>query len=971
MIRSFFVQIVWLTLLALAGLVMPVASVAHADTLQGTPLLRRFLPEDYQATPQHWAITTDRAGRLFVGNGEGVLRYDGERWDLIGLPGRYLARTLETGADGHIYVGSYDSFGWLQDTPDGETVYRELLTAAELTGREREVGNVWQIIATADGVYFRSERFLHLLGYDQRLRKRWPLAENQRAFYAVGEQLYARIDGVGFTRFVDGRFELEPGGEFFADRSLLGLVPQAGGFLLVGEDGFFRADAAGIRPMPGRAGAQLRGNNPHTVLTLADGSFVVGTLAGEVFRYGSDGQLRDRMSVGSYGISALGTDHEGGLWAATEGDLVRMAMPSPWSFIGAADGLEGSVFDFEWYDDALWLATTRGLARMQAGPEGDVVTRSLPWIDFEGFALVGTDSGLLIGHRDGLLVLDAEKDIPRPLLPDAESVLELLVSRFDPDRIYALGEHRLLLIGRRNGRWELEAGLPLEGASAVNLIETAPGELWFGDSRGGPQRWSLDPVGHSLRRREVFGAEQGLLLDSDFGSSVYMLDGKLHAVSGVHGFRLEGPGFVPHTDELLGLIDRPDELLVERTPLGTYAFSLRQMWFRSRTDDQWQPLHVGSRLAAGYNRLRFNGDGVMRVATWNGILQFDPSEPMPDPVPLELGLEHISLHPAGGGQARRVSLPESGTLEIPPGARLHLRYSAISMGSTPEYRYRLQREGSSHEWSRWGASNLMVPASGAGDYLLTVEARTASGRNAAPFSLGYRILPRWHEHWWVRLLVALAVAAVGVTGVFELVRRRTRRLAEANRDLEARIGARTHELEALNRKLAELATEDALTGVSNRRAMQNGLQREWVRCQDQLRPLSVLMIDVDFFKRYNDEHGHLEGDVLLRSIAQNLHSLHDPRRELLARFGGEEFALLLPGVTQDEALKRAEQIRAEVQKRLELITVSIGVAGYVPTACGDSVDLLRCADAALYRAKRAGRNRVEAAPTSAAEPVPG
>lgn len=971
MIRPFPARIVLLTLLALAGLIVPVVQAVHADTLQGTPLLRRFLPEDYQATPQHWAITTDRAGRLFVGNGEGVLRYDGERWDLIGLPGRYLARTLATGADGNIYVGSYDSFGWLQDTAEGETVYRELLTAAELTGREREVGNVWQIIATADGVYFRSEGFLHLLGYDQRLVKRWPLTENQRAIYAVGNQLYARIQGLGFTRFVDGRFELEPGGELFIEQSLLGLVAQTdGGLLLVGEDGFFRADASGIRRMPGNAGAQLRDNNPNAVLPLDDGSFVVGTLAGEIFRYGSDARLRDRMSVGSYGISALGTDHEGGLWAATEGDLVRMAMPSPWSFVGAADGLEGSVFDFEWYDDALWLATTRGLARMRSGPEGKVATLALPWIDFEGFALTGTDSGLLIAHRDGLLVLDPGKDTPRTLLTGSESVLELLVSRFDPDRVYALGEERLFLVGRRNGRWELDGALPLAGASAVTLIETGPGELWFGDSRGGPQRWTLDTDAWSLQRKEVFGPAQGFELDKDFGSSVFLLDGHLHAVSGDRGFRFEGPGFVPGTDELLGLVDRPDELLVEQTPLGTYAFSLREMWFRSDSDDQWTPLHVGSQVAAGYARLRFNGDGVMRVATWNGILQFDPGEPMPEPVPLALKFEHIAMHPAGEGAMRRVAGKESGALELSPGARLQLRYSAISMGSTPEYRYQLQGPGSPGEWSRWGGGELMLPASGAGNYLLTVEARTASGRSAAPISLGYRVLPRWHEHWWVRLLVVLGAVAVGVWSVLELVRRRTQRLAETNRDLEARIGARTHELEALNRKLAELATEDALTGVANRRAMQNGLQREWVRCQDQHRPLSVLMIDVDFFKRYNDEYGHLEGDVLLRSIAQNLHSLHDPKRELLARFGGEEFALLLPGVTQAEALARAENVRAEMQKRLDPITVSIGVAGYVPTTHGDSVDLLRCADAALYRAKRAGRNRVEAAP-SASEPVLG
>lgn len=970
MIRPFFARIVLLTLLALVGLGIPVASVVHADPLQGTPLLRRFLPEDYQATPQHWAITTDQAGHLFVGNGEGVLRYDGERWDLIGLPGRSLARALETGADGNIYVGSYDSFGWLQDTDDGETVYRELMTAAELTGREREVGNVWQIIATADGVYFRSEKFLHLLGYDQRLRQRWPLAEDQRAIYAVGEQLYSRIHGVGFTRFVDGRFEPEPGGEIFADKSLLGLIPQPGGFLLVGEAGFFRADASGIRPMSGKAGEQLRDNSPYSVLALDDGSFVVGTLAGHVFRFGNDGQLRGQMSVGSYGISALGTDREGGLWAATEGDLVRMAMPSPWSFVGAADGLQGSVYDFAWYDDALWLATTRGLARMQAGPGGKVVTRVMPWIDFEGFALAGTDSGLLIGHRDGLLVLDPGKNTPRSLLPEAESILQLLVSRFDRDRIYALGEERLLLIGRRDGRWELDAAVPLAGASALTLIETGPEELWFGDSRGGPQRWILDPNDHSLRHKEIFGAERGVLLDKDFGSSVFVLEGKLHAVSGDRGFRFEEPGFVAGTDPVLGLIDRLDELQVEHTPLGTYAFSLRQMWFRPIAQDQWQALHVDSRVAAGYTRLRFNSDGVMRVATWNGLLQFDPREPMPEPVPLALAFNRIGIQPAGDDTVRRVPRQDLEALELPPGARLHLRYSAISMGSTPEYRYRLQGGDSSGEWSRWGSGELMLPASGSGDYLLSVEARTASGRSSAPISLSYRVLPRWHEHGWVRLLTALTATAVGALVVLELVRRRTQRLAEANRDLEVRIGARTQELEDLNHKLAELATEDALTGVANRRAMQNGLQREWLRCQDQQQPLSVLMIDVDFFKRYNDEHGHLEGDVLLRSIAQNLHALHDPKREMLARFGGEEFALLLPGVNQAGALTRAEHIRAEMQKRLDPITVSIGVAGYVPTACGDSVDLLRCADAALYRAKRAGRNRVEAA-QGAAEPVPG
>ena len=943
-------------LTSLAGL--PV--LAHSEPLQGTPLLRRYLPEEYKATPEHWSITTDREGRLFVGNGEGVLRYDGEQWSLIALPGRYLARKVVTGQDGRIYVGSYDTFGWLQDTPDGETVYRELLTAVGLKGIARDVGDVWQILPTAKGVYFRSASALHFLSHDQRQARSWPLGENQRVMYAQGEELFARIEGLGFSRFVDGRFVLEPGGAAFARARLLGVVDQPGWRLLIGDAGFHRADAAGIRPMPGNAGSELLGQQAYSVLQLADGSFVVGTLTGELFRYGRDGRLRERISLGSSGILALGTDQQGGVWAATERDLVRMSMPSPWSFIGAMHGLEGTVYDFEWHEDALWLATNRGVMRMTAASDGRIQAQPMPWLDFEGFALASTGYGLLIAHREGLLVLDPGAARPRTLLQtELGGVLELVASSKHPNRIYGLGDLELYVVTLEQGRWQLGTSLPLAGASATSLLETGPGELWFGDSRGGPQRWTLDAEGRTLRRKEIFGPREGLGLDPQFGSSVYLLDGHVHAVSGKRGFRFVAGRFVVDEGAPFKLVDRPDELVVEQTPLGTYAFSRRQMWFRAHAQPSWQPLHLGSPLGAGYNRLRYNGDGVVRVATWNGLLQFDPARAQPAPASLVLALEHVIVEDADGSLRRLPLAREAAPSAITSGSRLDLRVCMVSMDSRAEFRHRLQGPGQAGDWSRWGGRDLSIPAATAGEFVLTIEARTASGRSAAPLTLHYQVLPRWHDQWWARLLGALLMIGIGAVAVRGSIRVRTERLANANRALEARIGKRTRELEISNRQLAELATEDALTGVANRRAMQNGLQREWVRCLDQRRPLSVLMIDVDHFKRYNDAHGHLEGDVLLRTIAQNLHALHDPARELLARFGGEEFALLLPGVSQDDALLRAEDLRVEMHERVSQVTISIGVSGFEPNARRDSMDLLRRADAALYRAKRAGRNRVE------------
>jgi diguanylate cyclase (GGDEF)-like protein len=948
----------WLALLLLS--LLPLFATAQA--LRGMPLLRRFSAEDYNATPSHWSLATDKDGRLFVGNAEGVLRYDGETWTMIELPGNQLGRDVVEGADGHIYVGSYDTFGELRTSDKGETVYHPLLDEAGLKGKDRNVGSVWQILATAEGVYFRGETALHFLSYDRKRVQHWPLGEKQRSFYALGNKLYARISGQGFSRFEDGKFVLEPGGEVFRDKSLPGVLERPGWRLLVGEDGLYRADSGGIRPLPENAGAELKDTQPYVVLPLSDGSFVVGSLRGDLFRFGADYQLRNHVTLGSFGITALGTDHEGGLWAATEGDLLRMSLPSPWSFIGPAQGLGGNAFDFEWYEGALWLATSRGLQRMAPNLHGGIDSTETHWTRLETFAVAGTDQGLVIAHRGGVMVLDPKATLPRPLFStEAESVLELLQSATHPERMYALADEHLFVLALRDGTWRLDFSLPLEGASAGGLLETGPNEVWFGDSRGGPQRWTLDFAAKKTSKREVFGEKQGLDLDPASGSSLFLLDGEVHAISGKRGYRFRDGAFVPDAGPPYTLVDRPDELVVEQTPIGAYAFTHRQLWLRAPGKKEWKPIYLGSQLAAGYGRLRYNRDRVLRVATWSGLLQYNASEKSPPQAPLQLGFETVTAESPDGQELRRLPLVSQRLpVEIPSGYRLHFRYGIVSMDSALEFRYRLNGGGDLPDpWSSWTDRDLYVRAITPGEYLLEVQARTRNGRVAAPTSYRYKIMPRWYENWWVRALGVLALLAIVALLVQEFVRRRTQRYIEANRKLEARIGERTHELEEVNRKLAELATEDALTGVSNRRALENGLQREWYRCHDQRRPLSALMIDVDHFKKYNDAHGHLEGDVLLRSIAKQLYQLHDPKRELLARYGGEEFALLLPGVHKDEAVRRAEKIRVALHEHIGETTISIGVAGFVPSMQGDSVNLLRRADAALYRAKRAGRNRVE------------
>ncbi len=196
------------------------------------------------------------------------------------------------------------------------------------------------------------------------------------------------------------------------------------------------------------------------------------------------------------------------------------------------------------------------------------------------------------------------------------------------------------------------------------------------------------------------------------------------------------------------------------------------------------------------------------------------------------------------------------------------------------------------------------------------------------------------------------------------------------RELVARVNAaldrkRQRDREALERRDLEFkAGHDTLTGVSRRRAFMLGFRTEWRRAQRHGKPLSFVMLDVDHFHDYNEAYGHPAGDECLRRIANQLDAGPWRAGDLLSRFGGEEFALLLPETGLEGAVKVAEDVRARIERLAiphvgsrcaSVVTASLGVATLIPSSEVKPTALIGAADEALFAAKAAGRNRVEIA----------
>jgi diguanylate cyclase (GGDEF)-like protein len=949
-----------------AGVLLLGATAAHGSALDGEPLQQRFTPADFKATPYLFGLTGDADGRIYVGNNDGVLRFQGHDWQTVELAGGMAGYALGRGIDGRVYLAGYDSFGVLDTAPDGSAVYRDLRNEFGLSREQRALGWFWQILPVRDGVYFYAQGRLLFYRFDGHHRQ-WPVQDVPGQFTIWHDQLYYQRKDTGLMRFVDGRFVAVPGGEVLHDHTGGDFVDQTDSPILATTTGFFRLSAGRlvaepVPPMPADVGTFS------VTKELPDGGFVVGTQHGFLLEYDAGAHLLRRYRISHNSISALYYDAEKGLWASCGDEMVRLLLPSAWNQLDVSD-IGGVVTDGDWHDGALWLVVdSRGLARLTTTADGQGT--HVDWIDalakHQVFNVASTQQGLLIARDEGIDVITGPGiGPPQSLVANAQAVFQIRRSRFDPSLVFAPGDEGVYLLRSDGEHWRKVALLTAPELAPQSVEEVAPGVLWVNNARGLPERWRLDTHTDKLLARERFPLHApGQPATPEQGSHLMQLEGTVYASIGRATYRFDGHAFVPFNGPPFSFMESPAAFDVEITPVGDYAYTGTKLYRRDR-DGRWRREYFGAKPPASQSFLRYGSDGVLRLSTWRGLLQSRPgAATTPVLPPLRVRLVEVARLRTDGlseplllTHAARTG-DDSDAFEQDQVIRLD--YTVITAEPGVEYRYRVP--GLFDEWSGWREqSNLSISGIGQpGDYRVEIQARAPSGRNVQPLQYAFRVVPRWYQQHWLQALAALLV----LLGLARLVRWRERQqrllFVERQQQLEEKISERTAALETANRKLAELATEDSLTGVANRRALETGLQREWLRCQDLCMPISALMIDVDRFKEYNDRHGHLAGDVVLRAVAQRLAGRYDPRRELLARFGGEEFCLLLPGVVLAEARQRAENLRQLFTDGDSEVTVSIGVAARVPAASDGAEALLRAADQMLYEAKRRGRNCVVA-----------
>ena len=912
------------------------------------------------------SLFQDRRGFLWLSTEGGIFRYDGDRFQAYG-PGDGIpvsnAAVFGEAPDGSLLVGG--SFGLYRQVsshfesvplPGATRVNWGATIASGHDGRTYIASNTGLLLVSAS----RDRDQLGLGRLDIHSVPSPPhlgsseafgvLVEKSTVWWGCGDEL---CTATGDKTTVLGQSSGLPPASWHgikrAGNGDLWLQNKSGGVALLqsGQTIFVKPDLPASR------------FGPRGLLTIdSKGRVIIPVGDGMAVQDGSHWKRIERAAGLQGPVDSVLQDREGSLWLGLSGHgLAKWRGYGEWEYFNTLSGL-GSDLIFQVSpaaDGSIWAGTDSGLFRgrnaagnwiwqREAGP-GDISIHSvLPdgqgrlWIGTEGrgAARLDTRTGRVewFGREQGLMA-----DSPSALMLDREN------------RIWAASLSGLYVADLSTLRFQPVSQIPSNPCLVV--IQTRNGDIWAGTSTGLYQlsggQWKRFTTSDGLSHNEVMSliadASGDIWVGYKFGESIDRV-------------RARGDSLA-----VTRMKNAPNDTTGSTTFFGIDAGG--KIWAGTnkgvdvRDGESWR--HYSQHDGLVWDDCALNGfattpDGAVWIGTSAGLARFTPQKETPWIEPPTAVLTRLTLGDRAVDPDQYISVSHNA------GALL-ARYSAPTFAREDSVIFRYRLAPLVREWRETRARELQFPVLPPDTYRLEVQARDGWGRwSTQSASFSFEVKPAWWRSWWFLSIAGVAflgavVLAVCVTG---------HAMRERERELVRLVDEQSKELREAHKQSMRFSRLDGLTGLSNRQVFDDTLQREWNRARRTGVALSLVMVDIDFFKRLNDALGHIAGDECLRLVAAELGRMARRDTDLVARYGGEEFAVILPGTDRAAAAALARSACLAVE-RLEIphpdsplssaVTISMGIATEKKGPFPSVEALVAAADSALYAAKQQGKNR--------------
>ncbi len=674
-------------------------------------------------------------------------------------------------------------------------------------------------------------------------------------------------------------------------------------------------------------------------------------------------------------------DSEGSLWIGTLGGGLNRLKDVNFTTYTIKEGLVNNMARCVMEDTAgaLWIGTARGLSHLEYGKFNSyIINNNKGPGNYIASMLEGSKGNLWLGTRDGLY---RWKSGILSLFTRKKEWRGCVISSLIEDStgnlwVGTLGAGLYRFKDNHWNRYTTREGLMHNKVACIH--EDSEGNLWIGTAHG-LNRLSRGEFTHyttdqGLAHNEVnciYEDPEGILWLGTRNGPTRLKNETFNSYHSHEDF-LNNDIFVILEDNHrhLWMSSNKGVFRVSKDELNAFAENKINVIYTSvfgGADGMKSRICNGGTQPAGWK----GRDGKLWFPTIEGAAVVNPDNLVINPKPPPVLMEEIIVD---GKKFDPLPGQRQDKAHFSPGVRnLEFHYTALSFLRPEKVCFKYRLKGYDENWVKAGTRRTayytnLYP----GHYTFRVIAcNNDDVWNEKGASFDFYLRPYFYQATWFYILCALVIFA-SVAGFYKW---RVRALKKHKKELEALVNERTRQLKIANRKLSEtnlelkrLASLDGLTGIYNYRWFGDFLEMEWKRAIRSHIPITIILIDVDFFKLYNDTYGHQAGDKCLREIARKLKEECRRPGDMVARYGGDEFIVLLSNTPSTAAVDIAERLWKSVlqlkiphetpNRNTKCVTVSLGCATGIPTHKDEPAWIIKVADAALYESKKYGRNRI-------------
>ncbi|HYG01163.1 MAG TPA: ATP-binding protein [Chryseosolibacter sp.] len=766
---------------------------------EGLPFITNYPPSVYQQGPQNFAVIQDQQGFLYFGNTNGVIRYDGHRWELYQVTNKSEVHSLAVDPNGRVYVGGQGDFGYLDNDPvTGHLHYVSMLPL--LPDSLRNFNDVWNIYADGSKVIFRSTAGIYVFR-DGRIKAISFPNTTHRSFFVYGE-LFVREDGYGLRKMVNDSLVAIPGGNRFSEEPIHSMLPyEVDKYLVVSQNkGMFIYDGKKFIPFSTQIDELIQGQSAYGE-QLADGTYAFGTRRGGLMILDQEGIMKYHLTISegliNESVWAVCEDRfSGNLWVATNNGISFVELGSPFTIFKKQSGLSGQVYDLAASNNILYATTSLGVFSKPLDKKAHQFTL-VKELESTSWHFYKDGNTLLVASNRGIFSINGN-DVKN--IGFTDRAWFFLPLRHRPGYILVNTVVGFVMLKKVKNDFVIHSIIPRFYESMYYFCEDEKGNIWADSPIKGMYKMQLNDDATSLTY-QLYNSQNGF--PTDFKNVVFQMRDQVRfgTDKGIYRYD-EATDSIMFDDKLNYQIfqdERPVVEHMEQDPYGTFWFVAGKNQgvnyyacggYAAETGDEVYERNRNVFMRVRDFKLRsffsLDGDHIY-IATSDGVLHFSPTKIKNNRFPVVLRKLQFMKNDSTVNILRatnRLTITHHYN-------NLRFEFASMQFGANA-IDYQTYLQGFDEHWQAYSPLSMkeytQLPS---GNYVFRLRAKNLYNQVSEELAFPFRIVTPWYN----TSFAYGCYIVIAVLLVYNVARWRSRQLEIKNQRLEALVVERTTQIQ--------------------------------------------------------------------------------------------------------------------------------------------------------------------------------